>query len=207
MTTKKYAEYLSYPKVPDEILYSPERIVNLPLVEYGGAAAKAGIRSGESRKIYSQRRVGPELKEWLLQTFDFPFTSYYMICTDLLKSHTDFRKVAINYFVDLGGDDIYTESYDREFIEGDQDRWANFRKNAGLETTFDTHTTNTPIQVITSEIVPLHQWVKYDTSIPHGTIGNIVRPRIFLSVIPHADIPIPQNPDWASTVIYWRDNW
>jgi hypothetical protein len=207
MTNKKYIEYLYYPKIPDGILNSTEEILNLPRLEQGGTAANAGIRSTKSRKIYSQRRVGSELKEWLLQTFEFPFTSYYMICTDLLNSHTDFRKVAINYFLDLGGDDIFTETYDREYIEGDQDRWATMRKDAGLETTYDTHTTDNPIQVLTSELVPLHQWVKYDTSIPHGTVGNIVRPRIFLSVIPHSEIPIPKNEAWASTVIYWRDTW
>ena len=200
MTT--YLEYVDYPTLPDNLSLSSEDILALPNFVYAGEAEK--LRPEYAKKHYFIKRVSPELKEWLINTFPFEITAYYMIFGQLMKPHTDFRKITYNYIIDDGGDDIYTQSYNREFIEGDMAGWGKLRKDAGLESDWNQ---TEPIITLTSEQAKIKSWMKLQTTVPHGTVGNLTRPRIILSVIPKEDIPIPKNSGLAETILHWRDSW
>lgn len=197
-----YLEYVNYPTVPDNLLLEPKTILDLPNFIYAGDAEKH--RPEFAKKHYFIKRVSPELKEWLINTFPFQITAYYFIFGELMKPHTDFRKTTYNYVIDEGGDDIYTESYNREFIEGDLVRWGELRKDAGLESNWNK---DDPLITLTSERAKIKTWMKLNATVPHGTIGKITRPRIILSVIPHTDIPIPVNSGFRETIHHWRDSW
>lgn len=204
-----YIITLPYPKIPDEILMSSEEILDIPDVVHKN---KVGLRTTVGKKIVFWRKVNPELKEWLKANIDFPFSAYYHVHLGLLRSHTDYRRTAINYFVDLGGDDVYTEYYNREYFEEDEKMkdLANLRQSVGMETTVTEENRYVPLTVLYREKIPLHTWKKYDTSIPHGTSsdsGSLKRPRIFISVVPNIDLPIPPDPKIAENVLAWRDNW
>lgn len=200
---------LSYPKIPNELLLPSEEIVSMPEV---GVRNKVGLRTNGGKKLVSWRKVNTELKEWLLDNIDYPFSAYYHVHLGLLKSHTDYRRVAINYFIDLGGDDVYTEYYDREAFEHDEKvkELAKLRVSVGMETTVHEELRDTPINVLYREKIPLHTWKQYDTSMPHGTTsdsGKLSRPRIFVSVVPNSELPIPPNIAIAENILDWRDNW
>lgn len=198
-----YLEYVDYPKVPDNLIPDSETILALPNFTYAGTAEK--YRPEYAKQNYFIKRVSTELKKWLLNTFPFPITAYYMIFGGLMKPHTDFRKITYNYIIDEGGDDIYTESYNREYVEeGHMASWGKLRKDAGLDSTWDENET---LIALTSERAKLKTWMKLRTTIPHGTVGTITRPRIILSVIPHEEIPIPTNDGFKETIIHWRDTW
>lgn len=203
MNDATYLEYVNYPKVPDNLIPDSATILALPNFTYAGDAEKN--RPEFAKKNYFIKRVSPELKEWLIQTFPFKITSYYFIFQKLMKPHTDFRKVTFNYIVDEGGDDIYTESYNREYIEdGHMEGWVKLRNDAGLDASWNI---NEPITTLTSERAKFKTWMKLNTTIPHGTVGNITRPRIILSVIPHEEISMPVNKGFIETITHWRDTW
>ena len=204
-----YIITLPYPKIPNELLLPSEEILALPEVVFKN---RVGFRTDAGKKTVFWRRVNPELKEWLKNNIDYPFSAYYHVHTDLLKSHTDFRRTAINYFVDLGGDDVYTEYYSRELFETDEKvkNLANLRQSVGMETTVKEENRYEQIRVLYREKIPLHTWKQYDTTIPHGTnsdSGHLDRPRIFVSVVPNSELPIPPNPIIAENVLEWRDTW
>lgn len=116
-------EYLDLPSIPDEWLPSLEEIKQLP--PYSPPVL-------EEMNLYYLRQLTDNRVINLLQPyFEFDITGhiFYQYIGKNLGIHTDFgRKTAINYIIELGGNNVITKWYDEnnQVIEQhiiEQKRW------------------------------------------------------------------------------------
>ena len=140
----KYIEYLDLPQVPEHLLETPLEIWNKP----------ANINPNY-KNSYTTRRCTPELLEWVQSIFPFRVSAQYQMFGSQHPVHKDIgRKIAYNYLLDLGGEDVATVVFSDSFIE------------------------------LQREILPLKKWHKIEVSYYHVAHPKPNQRRCSLSVTP-----------------------
>ncbi len=123
MSGELLLEYLDLPTIPSEWLLSLEEIKQLP--PYSPPEL-------EERNLYYLRQLKDKRIIDLLQpyfNFNLEGHIFYQFIGPKLGIHTDFgRKTAINYIIELGGNDVITKWYNdnNEVIEQqiiEKNRW------------------------------------------------------------------------------------
>jgi hypothetical protein len=182
-----YGEYLDIPVIPSNLIPSAEEILAFPEREYPSNIQKHRAYYQGRHQI---KKVSPELKEWLKQNFPFDIFAYYSVYPLLIAPHVDIRPVAYNYFIDTGGE-IDTVFYNKIPNTKKDALWNSVNPN---NTKYDTLNEEEPLREIARMRFDSHRWLKLQTDIPHGTEGNMIRPRIFITVTKTFDIPVSNSP-------------
>ena len=123
-------EYLNLPLIPNDLIKPIEDIVS-----------KTGSRFYASYFIVQD--TSKELNDYLKTIFDFKFVSHYQIINSQIPIHIDIndRKVAYNYLLATGGNNVTTSIYDSNYC------------------------------ITQSEQIPIHQWHRLNTGKLHGVRG------------------------------------
>ena len=182
-----YGEYLDIPTIPSDILLTKEEIIALPEREYPNSIQKHRAHYQGRHQI---KKVSAELKEWLKQNFPFDIFAYYSVYPLLIAPHVDIRPVAYNYFIDTGGE-IDTVFYNKIPNTKKDALWNSVNPN---NTKYDTLHEDEPVKEIKRMRFDPYRWLKLQTDIPHGTEGNMISPRIFITVTKTFDIPVSDSP-------------
>jgi hypothetical protein len=141
-----YLTYLDFPAIPENLLESTEDILNKPRHE-----------SVVTQDYFQTRPVNKNLEDWLEKNLPCKFTARYQIIYPGLPIHKDMgnRKLAYNYLLSLGGNNVRTIIFDET------------------------------IKMLQSDIIPLKTWHSIKTDMYHGVFGiHKDTPRISLSVTP-----------------------
>ena len=199
----QYIKYVDFPTVPEEILLTPQQIIDAPYFGYKPEFEE--MRGETARKNYFRKRVNPELKEWLLKTFTSigPFTAGYLIMNSIIGPHKDLRDLTYNYVIDTGGDDMVTTvwSGNMKGVNDELDHWHNVR--------VDSLNNQEKIErgYLESLIVEPKKWCSLRSGMLHSVLGTQVRPRILLSVIPLSEVKMTTNPVLAEAVKHAYSEW
>jgi hypothetical protein len=86
--------------------------------------------------------------------------------------------VAYNYFIDTGGE-IDTVFYNKVPKVEKSELWNSINPN---NIKYNSLNESEPLIELTRLTFESHRWVKLQTDIPHGTQGNIIRPRVMITV-------------------------
>jgi hypothetical protein len=119
-----YIEYLDLPRIPTHLLESLDDLITKPLfsnpygtksdISYGVGTRLPHNTDPKQHYTFTRRNTSPELHAWLQTIFKFsePFISHYQIINDPINLHRDpGRKVAFNYIIESGGENVSTEIY------------------------------------------------------------------------------------------------
>jgi len=146
-----YIKFLDYPQIPEELLVPIEEILAKPPEE----------NMVKDFEYFWNKRINPELEEWLRSKFKMKFYAYYQVIHPNIPIHTDKpafkndRKIAFNYLLALGGDNVITSVYDKDY------------------------------KVLQSECLPLKTWHSLRVEMLHGVSGIADdKLRVALSVTP-----------------------
>ena len=140
-----FIEYKDLPTVPKDIIPSLDSIVN----------GKPYI--WRDLTYFNTRKINPDLEEWLKKSMPFEFYSCsFQVMSGKMPIHIDDNKrmVAINYLLCQGGENVFTNIYDKD-----------------------------KITVIQSENIKLNQWHSIQTHKFHNVI-DIDTTRISISLSP-----------------------
>lgn len=194
-----YGEYADIANVPAEILLSPNEVIDLPEREY-----HIGMREhrGNYQGRHKLKKVNPELKSWLIEHFPFDIVAYYSVYPLLIWPHVDIRPVAYNYFIDTGGE-IDTVFYNKVPKVEKTDLWNSINPNNAK---YNTLNEEEPLVKLARINFEPNRWVKLQTDIPHGTEGNMVRPRVMITVTQANHLRV-NNPAMAESLKDMIDNW
>jgi len=147
----QYLKYLNYPEIPEELLHTPEEIVNLPTEEMV-------VRDFPA---FYYKPVKPKLDAWLRTIFKFNFYVKYQVIQKGIPIHFDKpafkgdRRVAYNYLLQLGGNNVITSVYDKD------------------------------LNVLESECLPLKRWHSLRVEMLHGVDGiEELNNRVAVTVTP-----------------------
>ena len=194
-----YGEYADIPSIPSDILLSKEQILALPESHYH---SEMKAHRGEYEGVHKLKKVNPELKEWLKENFPFDIVAYYSIYPILIAPHVDIRSVGYNYYIDTGGE-IDTVFYNKVSKKGQSTLWNSINPS---NKKYDTLNDEAPLTELARIKFEPNRWIKLQTNIPHGTDGDLIGPRIFITVTQIDDWPIKDSPI-AKSLQYMIDNW
>ena len=141
-----YIAYLDFPNIPEELLEPIEDIFNKPRCE-----------SIVTQDYFQTRIINKNLEYWLEKNLPCKFTARYQIIYPELPIHKDTgnRKLAYNYLLTLGGDNVITVIFDDSK------------------------------KVLQSEKLSLKTWHSIKTDMYHGVFNICKdTPRISLSITP-----------------------
>jgi hypothetical protein len=106
-----YIKYLNHlPKVPEKLLDPVESIINQP-------PEKMLVRNFDS---FQYKTVNKDLDEWVHKTFKIPCYAKYQVILKGIPIHKDNpafpgdRRLAFNYLLQLGGDNVLTTVYEED---------------------------------------------------------------------------------------------
>ena len=152
----KLIEYIDLPKIPINLLDPLESIFDKPDATIIGPA----------HKWWHHKVVNDNLKNFLESIFSFEIVCQYQFILSHNPVHKDVtRSFVYNYLLDTGGDDIYTNFYDR---------WENGN-------------------LLASEKIPVNTWVKLNVKTFHQVKGlTKERLRISVNVIPKSCLLMPE---------------
>jgi hypothetical protein len=194
-----YGEYVDIPNVPGELLLSPTEIVDLPEREYHGGMKE---HRGNYQGRHKLKKVSPELKLWLIENFPFEIVAYYSVYPILIAPHVDIRPVGYNYFIDTGGD-VDTVFYNKVPNVGNTNLWNSINPN---NIKYNNLNESEPLVELSRINFELARWVKLQTDIPHGTEGNMIRPRVMITVTQTTHLRV-NNIAIAESLKEMIDNW
>ena len=199
----QYIKYEDFPSIPEEILLTPQQIIDAPYFGYKPEFEE--MRGERARKTYFRKRVNPELKEWLLKTFVSigEFTAGYLIINEMIGPHKDLRDLTYNYVIDAGGDDIVTTvwSGNMKGVSEELDHWHSIR------TDYKPNQQKIERNFLESLIVEPKKWCSLRSGMLHSVTGNQVRPRIILSVIPLSEVHMTTDPRLSEAVKHAYEEW
>jgi hypothetical protein len=200
----EYIKYVDFPSIPNEILLEPHQIIDAPY--YAHNEKFEAMRHPFAKENYFRKRVNPELKEWLLNTFTDKlgvFSSAYIIFNAHMAPHKDVRNMTYNYVIDAGGDDIATSIYKGNVVNKEKsfDTWNSVR------TDFENLQENEDVVLLESLVIEPKRWCSLRTDMLHSVYGTQVRPRIILSVVPESAVPVPKDPVLAENIKSWFNGW
>jgi len=199
----QYIKYENLPSIPEEILLTPQQIIDAPYFGYKPEFEE--MRGERARKTYFRKRVNIELKEWLLTTFSSigPFTAGYLIINEMIGPHKDLRDLTYNYIIDAGGDDIVTTIWSGNMmgVSEELDHWHSIRN--------DYQPNQQKIERVFLESLTIEpkKWCSLRSGMLHSVTGTQVRPRIILSVIPLAGVHMTTDPRLAEAVKHAYEEW
>lgn len=104
-------KYLPYPKIPDNLLPTVEEII---------AADAENIPVDKYFESFAYKTVSKDLDDWLRTILRFKFYAKFQVIKHTVPVHRDNpsfpgdRRYAINYLLQLGGDNVITTCYDDE---------------------------------------------------------------------------------------------
>jgi hypothetical protein len=146
-----HINYINYPSIPEELLLSVDEIISLP--------AEANLV--KEFQTFWNKKINPELEEWLRSSFKMKFYAYYQVIHHKIPIHYDKpafkgdRRIAFNYLLDLGGDNVITSIYDKDY------------------------------KTLESKCLPLKKWHSIKVEMLHGVEGiDPNKFRVALSVTP-----------------------
>jgi hypothetical protein len=197
----KYLKYEDFPPIPEEILMTPQQIIDAPY--FGHNEKFEALRHPFAKANYFRKQVNPELKEWLLKTFPFRFASMFVIFNARMPPHKDIRNMTYNYIIDAGGDDIATSVWSGNIVRVDAkaDAWHSIRAD------YEDKQENEEVVLLESMVIQPKRWCSLRTDMLHSVDGTQVRPRIILSVVPESEVPIPKDPILAEDIKSWFEIW
>lgn len=140
-------QYLNFPKVPEELLEPVDVILNKKPIPT--------LYNFESNNIpYSIRPITHNLYSWLISVLPFMFVPFYQIIFPGITIHKDVgnRRVAINYLLETGGDNVTTSTYEEDATT-----------------------------LIASEVLREREWHYIQSELWHGVEG-VIRPRVALTM-------------------------
>lgn len=148
----KYIKYVNIPTVPEELLDSVEHIID----------QKPEVMLVREFGTFQYKTVNSLLDQWVHDTFKINCYAKYQIIFAGIPIHKDNpafpgdRRIAFNYLLDLGGNNVVTTVYDED------------------KTT-----------VLQSEVIPLKTWHSLVVERYHGVDGiSSTNPRVALTVTP-----------------------
>lgn len=202
MNTDYYFSYLDdIPNIPEDVLPAIDDIISAP--HWSNGEKFESMRHPRARADYHRKKVNPELKEWLLTNLPFKnFAAGINVFNTLMNPHRDIRNETYNFIITTGGK-IYTEWYNKQLEEKALATWDSIRP----DTTNDIFDSAEEIKTLESVIIEEKKWHRIKTDLVHGTKGDMIGPRIILSVITNEMVPTPKHPVLAEAINNWFKEW
>lgn len=189
-----YIEYLNLPTIPKELIPSANEIIDLPL----WGLNKDGGGFHKTNNTYSTRKLTTPLRIWLLENLNFEFVGNYIVFSGTVPPHKDMRRCAYNYIVDAGGDDIKTSIYEGELSQ----QYRSYQGDSERESVGDNKLTE-----IQSMIIEPFRWHSLRTDLVHAVSGNLLRPRVLISITPSEHLRYPSNEETMKKFKVWLATW
>lgn len=202
MNTDYYFSYLDFPQIPEEVLPTPQQVIDAPY--WSNGEKFESMRHPWAKEHYHRKRVSPELKEWLVENLPIEgkWAAMFCIFNTLMKPHRDIRDETYNFILDPGGE-IRTEWYNKQEEGQTLSTWDSIRPDTSDETFVPVD----DIITLESVLVEPKRWHRLKTDIVHGTKGPQTGPRIILSVITMDMVQTPNHPLLAEAIDNWFREW
>lgn len=202
MNTNYYFSYLDFPNIPNDLLPSPQEVIDYPY--WSNGEKFESIRHPWAKENYHRKKLSKELKNWLCNNIlpNEDLAACWVVFNSTMQPHRDVRDETYNYILQTGGT-IFTEWYNKQQNNTRLATWDSIRP----DTSHDKFDDADKIITLESVLIDAKKWHRIKTDVVHGTKGTMTCPRIILSVITSKMVQAPSNPVLKEAIENWFKEW